>query len=94
VYLTLTNFAPYAEAAAILDIRLMDEPEARIDEMNYRSLLLDMGQRSADGWLARLSAAELGTEQDGLLNEARRALTVEGLSFAQNCMRRVEWRAS
>jgi hypothetical protein len=78
VYLTLTNFAPYAEAAASLDIRLMDEPEVSIDDMNYRSLLLNMGERSVDGWLARLSAAELGTEQDGLLNEARRALTVHG----------------
>jgi len=78
VYLTLTNFAPYAEAAASLDIRLMDEPKVSIGDVNYRSLLLDMGERSVDGWLTRLSAAELGTEQDGLLDEPRRALVVHG----------------
>jgi hypothetical protein len=78
VYLTLTNFAPYAEAAASLDIRLMAEPEVSIDDVNYRSLLLDMGERSVDGGLTRLSAAELGAEQDGLLDEPRRALVVNG----------------
>jgi DNA-binding response OmpR family regulator len=56
----------------------MDEPEVSIGEASYRSLLLDMGERSVDGWLTRLSAAELGTAQGGLLDQARRALVVDG----------------
>jgi DNA-binding response OmpR family regulator len=78
VYLALTNVTPYAEAASRLDIQIVDEPEVRIGDARYRSLSLDMGERSVDGWLARLAAAELGTEQDGLLDERRRALVVRG----------------
>ena len=37
-----------------------------------------MGERSVDGWLTRLAAAELGSEQDDLLNERRRALVIGG----------------
>ena len=56
----------------------MDEPEVRIGDASYRSLSLDMGERSVDGWLTRLAAAELGSEQDGLLDERRRALVIRG----------------
>jgi DNA-binding winged helix-turn-helix (wHTH) protein len=78
VYLALTNVARYAEAAAGLDIRIMDEPAVSIGDASYRSLSLDMGERAVDGWLTRLAAAELGAEQDGLLDERRRALVVHG----------------
>ena len=78
VYLALTNVAPYTEVASGLDIQIMDEPPVSIGDATYRSLSLDMGERSVDGWLTRLAAAELGTEQDGLLDERRRALVVHG----------------
>ena len=78
MYLALTNITPYAEVAASLDIRIMDEPGVSLDNVSYRSLTLDMGERSVDGWLTRLAAAELGTDQDGLLDERRRALVVHG----------------
>jgi DNA-binding winged helix-turn-helix (wHTH) protein len=78
VYLALTNVTPYTEVAAGLDIQIMDEPPVSIGGASYRSLSLDMGERSVDGWLTRLAAAELGTEQDGLLDERRRALVVHG----------------
>jgi hypothetical protein len=78
VYLALRNVTPYAEVASGLDIQIMDEPEANIGDASYRSLSLDMGERSVDGWLTRLAAAELGAEQDGLLDERRRALVVDG----------------
>lgn len=78
VYLALTNVTPYAEVASGLDIQIMDEPDVSIGDTSYRSLSLDMGERSVDGWLARLAAAELGAEQDGLLDERRRALVVHG----------------
>ena len=78
VYLALTNVTPYADVASGLDIQIMDEPPVSIGDASYRSLSLDMGERSVDGWLTRLAAAELGTEQDGLLDERRRALVVRG----------------
>jgi DNA-binding winged helix-turn-helix (wHTH) protein len=78
VYLALTNVTPYADVASGLDIQIMDEPPVSIGDASYRSLSLDMGERSVDGWLTRLAAAELGTEQDGLLDERRRALVVHG----------------
>ena len=78
VYLALTNVTPYAEAASSLDIQIIDEPAVRIGDASYRSLSLDMGERSVDGWLTRLAAAELGTQEDGLLDERRKALVVHG----------------
>jgi DNA-binding winged helix-turn-helix (wHTH) protein len=78
VYLALTNVTPYAEVASSLDIQIMDQPPVSIADSSYRSLSLDMGERSVDGWLTRLAAAELGTEQDGLLDERRRALVIHG----------------
>ena len=78
VYLALTNVTPYADVASGLDIQIMDERPVSIGDASYRSLSLDMGERSVDGWLTRLAAAELGTEQDGLLDERRRALVVHG----------------
>ena len=69
VYLTLTNVTPYAEVASGLDIQIIDEPAVSIGAASYRSLSLDMGERSVDRWLTRLAAAELGAEQDGLLDE-------------------------
>ena len=78
VYLTLANVTPYAEVASGLEIQILDEPEVRIGDTTYQSLALDMGERSVDGWLTRLAAAELGTDQDGLLDERRRALVVHG----------------
>ena len=78
VYLTLANFAPYAEVASGLGIRMADEIAVAIGDATFLGLELDMGPRSVDGWLARLAAAEMEAEQDGLLDERRRALVVRG----------------
>jgi len=40
--------------------------------------MLDLGPSSVDGWLARLVAAELGMEEDGLLDCAARELVFDG----------------
>ena len=74
----LANFAPYEEVASGLGIWVVDAPAAAIRKDVFSGLELDMGPRSVDGWLARLVAAELGAEQDGLLDERRRALVVQG----------------
>jgi hypothetical protein len=78
VYLTLMDFAPYAEVASGLGIRPADELAVALGDATFWGLELDMGPRSVDGWLARLAAAEINAEQDGLLDERRRALVVHG----------------
>ena len=40
--------------------------------------MLDFGPSSVDGWLARLVAAELGVEEDSLLDCAARELALDG----------------
>jgi hypothetical protein len=40
--------------------------------------MLDFGPSSVDGWLARLVAAELGVEEDSLLDCAARELVFNG----------------
>ena len=78
VYLGLTDVAPYAAVAEGLGIRVIDEPPTVIGDTRISSLELDLGPRSVDGWLARLAAAEIGAEHDGLLDERRRALVLKG----------------
>jgi DNA-binding winged helix-turn-helix (wHTH) protein len=78
VYFGLTNVAPYAQVAEGLGIRVIDEPVVAVGHKTISSLTLDMGPRSVDGWLARLAAAEIGAEHDGLLDERRRVVIVDG----------------
>jgi DNA-binding winged helix-turn-helix (wHTH) protein len=78
VYLGLTNVAPYSEVAEGLGIHLIDDPPTAVGDRSFSSLELDMGPRSVDGWLARLAAAEIGAEDDGLLDERRRAVVLNG----------------
>ena len=78
VYLGLTKVAPYGAVAESLGIRVIDEPPTAIRDQSISSLELDMGPRSVDGWLARLAAAEISAEDDGLLDERRRALVLKG----------------
>jgi Transcriptional regulatory protein, C terminal len=74
VYLTVRDLEPYAAAALKLGFRPL--VEAGVD--GWRSALLDFGPSSVDGWLARLVAAELGVEEDGLLDCAARELVFNG----------------
>ena len=74
----MSNSAPYAEVAYGLRIRLADEISVGIGDTTYLGLELDLGPRSVDGWLARLAAAEMQAEQDGLLDEGTRSLVVHG----------------
>jgi hypothetical protein len=74
VYLTVRDLDPYAAAAVRLGFRLL--VEADVD--GWHSALLDLGPSSVDGWLARLVAAELGVEEDSLLDCAARELAFDG----------------
>ena len=74
VYLALADLTPYAAAAQRLGFRVLEEASGD----RYQSAVLDFGPSSVDGWLARLLAAELGTEEDGLLDCAARELVLNG----------------
>lgn len=73
VYLALADPAPYAGVAASLGMVLLPGQTPGGDT-GLRGVLLDMGPRSVDGWLARLAGAELLQDADGLLDPARRCL--------------------
>jgi hypothetical protein len=74
VYITLRDIEPYAAAATKLGFRVLAEAGGD----GYHTAMLDFGPSSVDGWLARLVAAELGIEDDGLLDCAARELVLNG----------------
>jgi len=74
VYLAVRDLEPYAAAAQRLGFRVL--AEACVD--GWGSAMLDFGPSSVDGWLARLVAAELGVEEDSLLDCAARELVFNG----------------
>jgi hypothetical protein len=78
VYMTLRDPQPYAAAAQRLGFRVLSEAAVQIDGQEYHSAMLDFGPSSVDGWLARLVAAELGVEDNGLLDCAARELVLNG----------------
>ena len=78
VYLTLRDLEPYAAAAQKLGFRVLSEANVSAGGDCYQSAMLDFGPSSVDGWLARLVAAELGVEEDGLLDRAARELALDG----------------
>jgi Transcriptional regulatory protein, C terminal/AAA ATPase domain len=73
VYLTVQDLAPYAPVAQ----RLGFQPLRGEDSNGYCTAMLDFGPSSVEGWLARLVAAELGVEEDGLLDCAARELVLK-----------------
>jgi hypothetical protein len=78
VYLTLRDLEPYAEAARKLGFRVLSDASVPAGGDCYHSAMLDFGPSSVDGWLAGLVAAELGVEEDGVLDCAARELALDG----------------
>jgi hypothetical protein len=78
VYLTVQDLAPYAAVAQRLGFQVLLDCNSQPDSDRYSSAMLDFGPSSVDGWLARLVAAELGVEDDGLLDCVARELVLNG----------------
>ncbi len=57
-----------------LGFRVLNEASVPVGGDCYHSAMLDFGPSSVDGWLARLVAAELGVQEDGVLDCAAREL--------------------
>src|SRR5580704_5924854 len=74
VYITVRDLQPYTDVAVKLGFRVL----AQAGGDGCYSAMLDFGPSSVDGWLARLVAAELGVEEDSLLDCAARELVLNG----------------
>ena len=76
--MTLRDLSPYAAVAQRLGFQVLSDSSVQADGESYSTAMLDFGPSSVDGWLARLVAAELGVEDDGLLDSAARELVLNG----------------
>ena len=56
----------------------LPEASVELDGAVYHTLMLDLGPSSVDGWLAGLVAAELGLEDDDILDIDARELVIDG----------------
>lgn len=75
LYSVVRDPAPFAEALSTLGFATFP---GTVDAGGACTLLcLDFGPESVDGWLARLAAAELGVEPEGLLDTANRELVLD-----------------
>ncbi len=77
VYLTVRDLKSYAAVAQRLGFQVLSDGKIPSDINGCSSAVLDMGPSSVDGWLARLVAAELGVEENGLLDSAARELVLK-----------------
>lgn len=78
VYTVGEDFEPYAAVAGTLGFVPLPGSVAMGNRV-MQTMVLDMGPGSVDGWLLRLAAEELGiSTATGLLDEAKRALHVDG----------------
>lgn len=78
VYLTVRDLPTYAPVAQTLGFRPLPRAEVEIDGMTYHSAVLDFGPASVDGWLTGLVAAELGVQQDSLVDVEAQELVIDG----------------
>jgi len=78
VYMTVRDLQPFAPIGQQLGFQVLPDRNVSSDEVDYPTVMLDMGPSSVDGWLARLVAAELGVEEDGLLDRGARELVMDG----------------
>lgn len=79
VYLTVRDLTAYTRAAEKLGFSHDPDLDRSLDGHTYRTVFLEMGPASVDGWLAGLAARELGIEADEnrLLDHGARALVLD-----------------
>ncbi len=78
VYLTVSDLATYAPVARKLCFQPLADAQVELDGAVYHTAMLDFGPSSVDGWLAGLVAAELGVEEDDILDIDAHELVVDG----------------
>jgi DNA-binding response OmpR family regulator len=78
LYISQRDLAAFDDAKRNLGFRRLPECDVILDDMRYHTFMLDFGPASVDGWLARLVTAELGVEEDGILDQSARELVIDG----------------
>lgn len=78
VYIAAIDLAAFAEAATRLRFEPIPERDVVMDGETYHAAMLDMGAASVDGWLADLVSAELGVEEEGILDPGAREIVLGG----------------
>lgn len=78
VYTAQRDLAAREDAQRHLGFCRLPECDVALDGARYHTVMLDYGPASVDGWLAGLVAAELGVEEDGILDQAAQELVLDG----------------
>lgn len=78
MYVVVRDVPTYWPVVERLGFRPFPGSVARLDGVDYASVVLDFGPGSVDGWLAALVADELGVGRDDELDEGALELTVKG----------------
>jgi hypothetical protein len=78
LYIAKRDLTVFEDAKRHLGFRRLPECDVIVDGMGYHTLMLDFGPASVDGWLAGLVSAELGVEDDGILDQSAQELVIDG----------------
>jgi hypothetical protein len=78
VYLSVRDLTPYAPVALKLGFSPLSECAGEMDGDPYHTAMLDFGPASVDGWISGLVAAELGIEEEKVLDTEARELVLDG----------------
>jgi len=78
LYIAQRDLGAFDEVKRNLGFRRLQECDVILDDSRYHTMMLDFGPASVDGWLAGLLTAELGVDEDGILDQSARALVIDG----------------
>ena len=82
IYVVVDDVPTYWPVVEKLGFRPVGEDPVLLDGREYASVVLDFGPGSVDGWLSGLVAAELGVDEEPMLDEESRELDVRGRRVA------------
>jgi hypothetical protein len=78
MYVVVNDVPTYWPIVEKLGFRPLPEDPVELDGVPYASVFLDFGPGSVDGWLSGLAGAELGVDEEPVLDEDARELVVRG----------------
>jgi hypothetical protein len=78
IYAITSDPSTYGPFLSELGFRTLPQAGTALDGVLYHVRMLDFGPSSVDGWLSRLIDAELGVEDEVLLDREARELLVDG----------------
>jgi hypothetical protein len=78
VYLILNDIGPYGPVATRLGFSVLEDLAVELGGEAFHTAMLDFGPGSVDGWIFDLVAAELGIDEERLLDSGARELVIDG----------------